>query len=70
MPENEWFLVDYKSVMDSDGFMTDYAWYTNGETNVFVFGDMDLYRPEDGYWDWEEENDDAAETWFSSYGEE
>ena len=78
---NEWFVdededgktptyefVSSKSVEDSDGFMTDYTWYkTSDGRNVFVFGDSDYYRPEDGYFDHEEEDDVAAEEWFSSY---
>jgi hypothetical protein len=77
---NEWFddedeeviseyeFVSSKSVEDSDGFMTDYTWYKAPDgRNVFVFGDSDYYRPEDGYFDHEEEDDTAAGEWFNSY---
>ena len=77
---NEWFddedeeepseyeFVSRKSVKDSDDFMTDYTWYKAPDgLNVFVFGDSDYYKPEDGYFDHEEEDDQAAEEWFSSY---
>lgn len=60
--------VKSKLVQDSDGFYTDYTWYKdeNGY-NVFVFGDSDLYLPEDGEYDWETESDEQAEEWFDSY---
>lgn len=66
--------IESKSVMDSDGFYTDYTWYKDivGHRHVFVFGDRDLYRPEDEDYDWEVEGDDEqaqaeAEEWFDSY---
>lgn len=64
-----WEEVDSKSVQDSDGFYTDYTMYFNPETGeyVFVFGDKDLYRPEDGNWDWAVENEDEAWEWFNDY---
>ena len=34
---------------------------------MFVFGDSEIYRPEDEYYDWEEENDEAAQEWFDNY---
>lgn len=71
----EWEEVASKAVEDSDGFMTDYVWYTNGDKHVFIFGDSDIYRPEDGYFDWEVdivEGKEAeaykeAQDWFNSY---
>lgn len=58
-----------KSVMDSDGFMTDYTMYMNINTGeyVFVFGDKDVYSPDDGYFDWECETKEEAEEWFNNY---
>ena len=58
-----------KQVTDSDGFMTDYTMYMNINTGeyVFVFGDKDVYSPEDGYFDWECETKEEAEEWFNSY---
>lgn len=58
-----------KSVPDSDGFMTDYTMYRNINTGeyVFVFGDKDIYRPEDGYFDWECETEQEATEWFDNY---
>lgn len=67
-PSIDWKLVDRKTVYDSDGFTTDYSWYVdkNGH-HVFVFGDSDLYRPEDGEYDWEEDNEEVAKEWFDNY---
>lgn len=69
--ESEWTEMDSKSVRDSDGFLTDYTWYwraNNGEDqHVFVFGDSDLYRPEDGYFDWECDSLEEAQDWFDGY---
>ena len=71
----EWEEVATKTVEDSDGFLTDYVWYTDGDKHVFIFGDSDIYRPEDGYFDWEidiVEGKEAeaykeAQDWFNSY---
>ena len=67
--EPEWEEMNSKSVRDSDGFLTDYTWYRNNETgqNVFVFGDKDLYGPEDGYFDWECDTDMEGFEWFKNY---
>lgn len=69
--ESEWIEMDSKSVRDSDGFLTDYTWYwrnNNGEDqHVFVFGDSDLYGPEDGYFDWECDSLEEAQDWFDNY---
>jgi hypothetical protein len=55
--------------MDSDGFMTDYTMYQNINTGeyVFVFGDKDIYTPDDGYFDYECETKEEAEEWFNNY---
>ena len=62
-----WEEIDSKSVEDSDGFTTDYTMYKNSDgTYRFVFGDKDLYGPEDDY-DWEEDNEEVAKQWFRDY---
>lgn len=68
LKESEYVEVDSKSVQDSDGFTTDYTMYKdeNGKY-VFVFGDKDLYKPEDGDFDWEAETEEEAREWFDSY---
>ena len=66
---NAWELLDRKSVPDSDVFYTDYCLYYNliDGFYVTVFGDSDLYRPEDGYYDMEFENEHDAWEWFENY---
>ena len=62
-----WTLVQRKIVHDSDGFLTEYSWYYEGVQHVFVFGDSDIYRPEDEWFDWECESWDEATEWFDAY---
>lgn len=60
--------VASKSVLDSDGFYTDYTWYKSDDgLNVFVFGDSEIYTPEQGNFDFETESDAEAQEWFDSY---
>lgn len=57
-----------KSIPDSDGFMTDYTWYECADgTHVFVFGDNNIYSPEDGYFDQVCDSESEAREWFDSY---
>lgn len=67
--EDRFEEVAHKSVLDSDGFSTDYTMYFDHHENkyVFVFGDSDLYRPEDGDYDWECDSYEEAEEWFDDY---
>lgn len=72
--EGRFKKIASKSVLDSDGFYTDYTWYFDKEEgkHVFVFGDNEIYFPEDEYYDWEVEGDDEqaqaeAQEWFDSY---
>lgn len=65
--DSNWKLVKTKSVMDSDRFMTDYAWYTDGTTHIFMFGDTDLYDPDKDYADWQTDSEEEASEWFDSY---
>lgn len=63
----EWKLVSKKPVMDSDGFMTEYSWYTDGCKHIFMFGDSDIYEPDPDYADWEAETEEEAKNWFNNY---
>ena len=63
----KWNEVKSKSVMDSDGFYTDYTWYTDGTTHIFMFGDKDLYEPDEDYADWVCDSEEVASEWFDSY---
>lgn len=64
---DDWRELASKSVEDSDGFNTDYTLYTNGETYICMFGDKDLYEPDEAYADYETENEQDAWEWFNSY---
>lgn len=64
--ESPWEMVAIKTVKDSDGFITEYAWYTDGESHRFIFGDTDLYDVNDTA-DWETDSYEEAEEWFNSY---
>ena len=68
--------ICHKMVYDSDGFTTDYTGYMkvnptgkDGErvSFVFVFGDNELYRPEEGNYDFETDSFEEAQEWFDSY---
>lgn len=64
----EWTFIKSKEVEDSDGFLTDYTWYEGSDgTQVMVFGDNDIYKPEDGYFDITFTDRKQAEDWFNSY---
>lgn len=63
-----WKFVHSKQVPDADGFLTDYTWYENADgTQVMVFGDSDVYGPEDDYFDATFDNRKEAEEWFNNY---
>ena len=68
----DWELIDRKTVHDWDGFTTDYTlWKKNGEDYwVCVFGDSDIYGPEDGDFDAEFDNEREALEWFRYYDDE
>ena len=63
--------VKGKSVTDSEGFITEYTMYydTDEDKYVFVFGDSDLYNPNEGFdeFDWECETEEEAEDWYNDY---
>lgn len=67
-PKIKWTFIKSKEVEDSDGFLTDYTWYEGSDgTQVMVFGDNDIYKPEDGYFDITFTDRKQAEDWFNSY---
>lgn len=65
--EGQWEEVASKQVMDSDGFLTDYTMYTDGETYICMFGDKDLYGPDAEYADYETDDEKNAWDWFNTY---
>lgn len=68
-PDSAWEILERKQVPDSDGFYTDYTLYHNILTDQYgcMFGDVDLYSPEEGYFDWEGNSEEEAYEWFESY---
>lgn len=66
--EQDLKVIDHKSVLDSDGFYTDYTLYSNDDYSKFkcVFGDRDIYGPESDS-DFETDNYDEAQEWFDNY---
>lgn len=64
-----WEFLGVKQVKDTDGFWTDYTLWVNHETGVYVciFGDSDLYTPENSDPDFETESEFEAYEWFNDY---
>ena len=67
--ESAWEHLRTKSVMDSDGFYTEYSLYKKRgeEYYICVFGDRDFYPPDYGTADAEFDSLEEAEEWFDSY---
>lgn len=64
-----YYKVASKSVMDSDGFWTEYTMYYNEDEDnyFFIFGDSDLYGPDPDYADWECDTNEEAVEWYNNY---
>lgn len=66
--DNKFELIDRKRIEDFDGFMTEYSMYRSEDGKyVFVYGDSDIYRPEDGDFDYECDSEEEAYDWFDNY---
>ena len=67
--DTPYYKVASKSVMDSDGFWTEYTMYYNEDEDnyFFIFGDSDIYGPDPAYADWECETNEEAVEWYNSY---
>lgn len=67
--DTPYYKVASKSVMDSDGFWTEYTMYYNEDEDnyFFIFGDSDLYGPDPDYADWECDTNDEAVEWYNNY---
>ena len=65
----KWIRLDIKHVRDSDGMLTDYALYTNKDEDKYIcmFGDVDIYAPDEMYADAEFDTEDEALEWFENY---
>lgn len=64
---NDWERVTSKSVVDTDGMLTDYTWYKCGDKHIFMFGDEDVYKADPDYADHECDSEAEAEEWFIAY---
>lgn len=67
-----WFKIAQKSVKDSDDMYTDYTLYRNKDGSKFIcmFGDSDLYEPDEDYADTVFNSEDEAIEWFNNYGDD
>ena len=67
----EYTYIKSKEVYDYDGFRTEYTMYYDEimDRYVFVFGDSDMYNPNDGYeeFDFECDTEKEANEWFDNY---
>ena len=63
-----WTELASKSVMDSDGFYTDYTLYELGDGDYgCIFGDKDAYTPDTAYLDFECDDRQEAFEWFDNF---
>lgn len=67
--DNGWAYLEKKSVMDSDGFWTDYTLWHNRAQDTYAcfFGDSDIYTPENSDPDAEFDTYAEAKEWFENY---
>lgn len=66
--DSEYLYLEQKDIVDSDGFITQYTMYLAPDGSyVMVYGDPDLYRPEDEWFDAEFDNEAEAYEWFENY---
>lgn len=68
----EFEYIKSKVVNDTDGFLDDYTMYkrlSDGKY-IMIFGDKEMYAPEDTEPDAEFDTQREADEWFSSYGED
>lgn len=66
---DRYYRIDIKHVKDSDGFLTDYTWWYDAanDQHIFIFGDSEVYTPEDSSPDWETDSEDTAREWWDNY---
>ena len=70
IPEDERYeYIKSKTVLDSDGWRTDYTMYYDWEDDkyIFIFGDNDVYDPTNESPDWECDTEAEANEWFDNY---
>lgn len=66
---DRYYRIAIKNVTDSDGFLTDYTWWYDAATDqhLFIFGDSEMYTPEDSSPDWETDSEETAQEWWDNY---
>lgn len=67
--DSPYLYLESKQVPDSDGFYTDYTLYLNTDTGNYIcmFGDNDLYEPDEDYADFVTDSKERAYEWFENY---
>lgn len=67
--DSPYLYLESKQVPDSDGFYTDYTLYLNTDTGNYIcmFGDNDLYEPDEDYADFVTDSEKEAYEWFENY---
>lgn len=65
----KWIQVASKEVYDADGFLTEYTCYKNeaGDKYICIFGDKDIYYPDNADIDTEFDSEDRAYEWFNNF---
>lgn len=65
----KWIEIASKEVYDADGFLTDYTCYKNeaGDKYICIFGDKDIYYPDNADVDAEFDSEDRAYEWFNNF---
>ena len=70
-----WDMLESKSIRDTGGFLTEYTLYeytgdpadVNDDKYICMYGDRDLYPPDETFADFATSNEDEAYEWFENY---
>ena len=67
--DSPYLFLGSKRVLDSDGFYTDYTLYLNTDTGNYIcmFGDNDVYEPDEDYADFVTDSRQVAFEWYDHY---
>lgn len=58
-----WTLITKKEIVSADGVTrTEYAWYTDGKTHLFMLGED--VKPDIEWADWTEDTYEKAKEWY------
>ena len=64
---SKWYFMNTKKVFDSDGFLTDYTWYSDGNKHIMILGDKEIYEPDIDNADFITDDKEEASDWFDFY---